>query len=513
MRKWLTGSLVAAMCTAAAAAPAAAHWRKATSDHFIIYADSSESWLRRFATKLEQFDSGFRFLRQMKPLPGEKSNRMTVYVLTNSDRVAQLCGDCGNVAGFYQPRVGGSVAFTFKRQAGENGISPQVVLFHEYSHHMLLENYSVAYPKWFSEGFAEFYSTATFDSDGAMNLGKPANHRAYALFRLSPIPLRTLLAPGSEEMDDSETESFYGRSWLLTHMLTFDDKRSGQLHEYLTLVSSGTPSLEAAKKAFGDLDKLEKELDRYLSHNRMSYFKIAGDKLHVGPIKIVETSEGQDEMMRLRIRSDRGVNRKQARDIVEDARAKAADFPNDPAVQTELAEMEYDAGNDDAAEAAADRAIAADPARRDALLYKARVEMRRALAADDHRPETWEKARSWIVKANRLDPNAAEPLLYYYRSFVDAGETPSKMARIGLERAFTLSPQDPGLRMLFIRQLLEDADVKLARKLSMALAYSPHGGNKMAKAIIEAIDAGLPGPKIVQTLDAASATQQTASKD
>ena len=52
MRNWLI-RLLAAACTAATAAPAAAAWHQAQSKHFIIYADESPRELAEFATRLE----------------------------------------------------------------------------------------------------------------------------------------------------------------------------------------------------------------------------------------------------------------------------------------------------------------------------------------------------------------------------------------------------------------------------------------------------------------------------
>ena len=48
------------MLAALAGPPAAAAWHKASTAHFIIYADESPDKLRAFATRLEKFDKAVR---------------------------------------------------------------------------------------------------------------------------------------------------------------------------------------------------------------------------------------------------------------------------------------------------------------------------------------------------------------------------------------------------------------------------------------------------------------------
>jgi tetratricopeptide (TPR) repeat protein len=96
--------------------------------------------------------------------------------------------------------------------------------------------------------------------------------------------------------------------------------------------------------------------------------------------------------------------------------------------QATLAEAEYDAGNYKEAEAAADRAIAADPKLIDGLIYKAMARM--ALVEEDKAagPAQWAQVRKLIAAANRLDPDDPEPLMLFYRSFSAEGREPTKNA-------------------------------------------------------------------------------------
>ena len=156
--------------------------------------------------------------------------------------------------------------------------------------------------------------------------------------------------------------------------------------------------------------------------------------------------------------------------IARDMRKAAAPWPTNSAVQAALAEAEFNSGDLDAAEAAAARALAADPRNGDALTYRARVAMARAEASTPADAAAWKEVRRLIAQANRADPNDPEPLLLYYQSFAVQKVAPTPLAVDGLLRAFELAPQDLALRMTAARQLLVDGKTAEARA---ALPRSP----------------------------------------
>lgn len=488
---------VAVVGMAMIAQPASAAWLEASSDHFIIYSDTNEKQLRDFATRLERFDRGLRqlFLPDVPEDEGRRSNRLRIYVVSDYGDVRQLCGrGCPNVLGFYVPRAGGSVAFTPRRYGSGSSadLDAETVLLHEYAHHFMYANFTAAYPAWYSEGFAEFNATARFERDGELGFGAPAAHLAYSLIRGNVLSLEQLLDSASRRLDPVESEAVYSRGWLLTHYLTFNPDRSGQLRAYIEALNNGTPSVEAGKTAFGDLKKLDRELNRYLVSRRMKYVLLPADKLPIGRIDIRPLSAGAAAMMPVHMRSTRGVTDEGARDLLPEARRRAAPYPDDPVVQAQLAEAEFDVGNDAEAEAAADRALKADPKNMAALLYKGRVLVRRAAAAKAADDATWRAARSWFIKANKIDPNAAEPLFLYYDSFHAAGVTPTANAVLGLNRAFELAPEDHEIRLSFSYQALADNQPKLARAALAPIAFSPHasGWRNIASGAVALIDAG-----------------------
>src|SRR3546814_10436206 len=102
-----------------------------------------------------------RAIHGLPDLDPGPANRITIYAVDDADAVRRLGRMGGGLMGFYVPRAGGSVAFV-PRSIGDSyqNMSAQSVLLHEYAHHFLYQNHPAAYPAWFVEGSAEFYSTA-----------------------------------------------------------------------------------------------------------------------------------------------------------------------------------------------------------------------------------------------------------------------------------------------------------------------------------------------------------------
>lgn len=509
---WFRGiSMIAAAGVTSVSTASEARWLRATSDHFIVYSSVGETALRKAATQLEQFDGVMRILHKTSAPNAEPgTNRVTVYVVDDTNDVRTLMGKgSANVAGFYVPRVNGSIAFTPRSGGGNANLQPQIVLFHEYAHHFLLGTFAAAYPAWFSEGYAEFVSTAKFEKDGVM-VGVAAQHRAYSLLRTRGLSAERLFDTGYRQLSAEERSSLYARGWLLTHYIMFDPARGDTFGRYLDALNKGVPSVQAAQAAFGDLRALDRSLDAYLARSTIPGVKIAYTRLPDAKVTVEPLSAGAEALMDLRMQSERGVNRQTAQPIYARAKTIAAAYPNDAVAQGWFAEMAYDAVQDADAEAAADRALAADPRMAQALLYKARVHLRRASAAAMRDDEVWKEARSWIVKANRLAPDDAEALSLYYDSFRAQRTPPSAKAIEGVKRALELVPQDAGLRFKVATQEIRDGDAESAKRTLRPLAFNPHlpADNRAAR-LIAILESGKTGLDAMRALGQGSETAVT----
>jgi tetratricopeptide (TPR) repeat protein len=467
--------------------PARADWVETSSDHFVIYGDQAAEVVRSFAERLELFHAAMSKLLQSQQAKPSPSNRVTIFSVETEAQVREIVGD-GNafLAGYYDSRAGGSYALVPRLKSAskiQRDLASETILYHEYSHHFMAGMTSRSFPRWFVEGFAEFYAGVRFKQDGTVLLGTPANHRAYELAYSREVPIRTLLEFDGGRSQPSKTyDSFYGQSWALFHYMFFEPARAGQLKKYQTLLATGDTALEAAEGAFGDLDQLDRDIERYIRRSRLGAFGIKRSDLVIGPISVRTLRPGEAAMMPTFIRSKRGVTREQALALVPDARKVAERYPQDPAVQAALAEAEFDAGNDDAAIAAADRALALEPNRVNAYIQKGYA-LRHKIEEGKLPKASWKDVRSQFVKANKLENDHPVPLINFYLSFIDQGQEPSKVAVQGLEWSMVLAPFDPTLRWLVAQQMIHDERWAEAARTLAPLAYSPHPGEHTDQAL------------------------------
>lgn len=479
---------------------AKAEWHEVNSDNFRIIADQSEKDVREFTERLERYHTALGTAFGTSKTKLSPSNRVTVYVVRNQSQIRKLHGQNNKyVGGFYIPRAGGTVAFVPRVEtSGTDSAGSEHILLHEYAHHFLHGRTSQNWPRWISEGFAEFYAHARFEKDGSVGLGLPAYSRFNELVRAKNVPLKALF--NRQEYSDwkgsSKTyDNFYGRSWLLYHYLTMTDKRVGQRVKYLQLIQTGSTETEAAVNAFGDFKTLDRELRLYMKRSSLSYAKLPINEVDVSNFTVRKLSEAEEEAMPVIIRQKRGVNREEAIEILAEARELAAQYPNDPTILSMLSEAEFDAGNSAESIAAADKGLAIDPKRSNALVQKIYAQYRIALDADKDEVENaaWKDLRSTIVKLNSLENDHPIPLIYNYLSLQGRGKAISTNAAHGIERALQLAPYDRNVRYMVIKQLVDEKKYRLAKNALQPLVNDPHRqtDDSAAQRLLDIIELGI----------------------
>ncbi len=456
---------------------ARAEWHESSSAHFVIYADQSPEEIRKFSERLERFHNAVSFKLGL-PLDEKisPSNRVTIYALRDISRVQKLIGDKKKqVAGIYMPRAGGSVAFIPEVDVtGKVADFSESVLLHEYTHHLMYSASSGSYPLWYSEGFAEFFAAAAFEKDGSVWLGRPAHHRFAEIQLAENVPIERLLDTKLYYEKRTKTyNNFYGRSWGLFHYLTYAENRKGQMSDYLARIRNNEGEIAAAKDAFGDLKILDKEFVRYLQQSSLPANIVKGAAIAAGPIGVRKLREGEAAIIPLRMQSKRGVDEEQAKKLLPEMQIISAKYATDPAVLAALSEAEYDAGNNEAAIAAADRALTANPAEINAYLQKGMAMAR--MAPDTEKPDqAWIAVRKHYVKMNSIENDHPLALRNYYDTYQEQGREPTKNAVEGLNWSLILAPFDGNLRMKVAAQEMSDKKYAAAILTLKPLAYSPH---------------------------------------
>ena len=472
-----------------------ADWVEAGSDHFVIYSEQDAETVRRFAERLELFHASMAYVfprQQAKPSP---SNRVTIFVVSNPRQVRKL-GKIGGsfVVGFYRGIAGRPVAVvsTVRSGTSREQLTSEEVLYHEYAHHVMWGVINRSFPRWYVEGFAETFAGVTFQPD-SVALGAPAHHRRAGLIYGPDVSIRKLLAIDGQVSSAAQLDVFYGRAWTLFHYLMFDPGRSGQLARYEQRLAAGDGALQAAEAAFGDLGQLQRDMDDYVENRRLRGFAIPKSELPIGPIALRKLAAGEAAIMPIRMQSTVGIDLEtDALPLVTEARRVAALYPAEPAVLTALAEAEFDAGNDDAAIAAADRALALDPRQMNAYVQKGWA-LERKVQTGGLPKEAWKDVRSHWTRANRAENDHPIPLQQYYLSFLEQGLAPTPNAVKGLEWALALAPFDQSLRWTVVQQMVHDQRLADAARMLGPLAYTPHPseGSQRAQQLLTEIEAKL----------------------
>ena len=471
MKHHLLKAFAAFSMLIAAAAPAQAEWREAKSENFTVIGDMPEAELRQWSARLEQYHGMLQYL-----LDAKQTVPVTLYVLDGLGAV-QRAGGSRSIAGFYSATAQSANAVVPERFNLDRGIedfNPRIVLLHEYAHHMLLGNVEMFMPGWAQEGLAEMFATAKFEDDGSVVIGDKNDSRGDAMFGMSRWSVRRMLESDFNPPRRDEAIEKYSRGWALAHYLWMSGERPNQYGEFIAELNRTVDPVASGEKVFGDLGRLDRELDRYIRVHKFKLARFSPEQIGApGEITVRTLSEGEAAMLDYRLVSTLGVNEEQARALIARARPVAARYPDDLTVQTWLAEMEYDAKNYDASLAAAERALASDPNSLFGTVYKGRVLMRQAIASGSR--EIAQEARGWFLKANRLQPNHALPLQLFYDSFGAMGEKPTPGAVNGLYAATMLVPQDTTLRVRSAIELLREGDIKHARLILAPAAFQAEG--------------------------------------
>lgn len=497
--------LAAAMLSSTSAYAGPKEWWEATSDHFIVYSESDQQTAKQVATELERLDQAMRMFRGL-PIDGQgvpENAKPKVYNFGTTGDIGRLAGQRG-VAGFFIPRAGNSVAFVpvesddrlrrgslGVREKNRYELTPTTVLFHEYAHYFMFQHAPAAYPFWYIEGFAELFGTLEL-TDNGFNLGEPAKHRAPVIAGLG-FDIEKVLDPDFDNLDGLMIQRQYAYGWLLTSYLTFEPSRQGQLARYLALVNSGTANLDAARQAFGDLKKLQKELDKYRL-GRVRALSVTFPASSTPSVQLRRLNEDEAAQMKLHIESTAGVTEREAKGLVPEARALVANYPNSPAVLSSAIEAEFDAKNFTEARALANHLIAIDPQSVRAHLYLANIALQEAKSD----PAKIAEARSEFVAANRIDPENPAALQGYYLTYVYANETPPEPALLAIEASYRMAPFDAGIRQNLAHLLLTENRDKEALVILGPVVNAPHETErgKEFRELVEKLEAGNRQPLI-----------------
>ncbi len=448
---------------------AQAAWWQAQTRHFTVYREGSDDKLRDFAERLEKFDFLLRTITRVTD--PERGSPVKVYLLSTEGKVQALAGN-PNIGGFYTTSDRTAYAVLSRgAKTSQFDFGAEEILFHEYTHHFMLHHFPAAYPAWYVEGFAEFFSVVKFPKDGSIEFGHVPLARAPGLVLGSPYPVKNLFAHDANGLSLRDGDRYYGTAWLLTHYYRYKADRRDEITRYLNDLAGGVKDMQPDSYFAGGLAGLEKDLKAYMRH-RLSASRLTPKELNIGEIVVSPVDPAQAALTEDELELMGDPSKEDAPKLAASIRATAARYPTSAYAAALLAEAEWAAEQAKAALTDADRAIALDP--KSARGYAVRAQVLLERAHDSDKAEDWKAALTSIVRANRADTEDPVPLALFYRYHAMRGGKMPDLGYDGLYKAFTLLPQSSDYRFTFVHAVAARGDFKTASILLDPIAYSPH---------------------------------------
>jgi TonB family protein len=280
MSKWILLLITCFITFAAVSRAQTSSWVEVRSQHFVVVSNGTEEESRDAALQFERMRAVFQ-----KLFPETNLDTATpALVLAIADRATMERLEPTAYIGLTQSYLAGLFLRWPERDyilvwLNAPGLHPYSPIYHEYTH-FVLHRSGQWMPVWLDEGLAEYFKTTEI-ADDEIRIGKADARTVTFLEQNRLLPLATLFAVDQHSPyyhEDGKTSIFYSESWALTHYLKMKDSRDGRNHlaDYLGYVQNGSDPVTAATRAFGNLDLLQSELQKYINSQGYAYSRMAG---------------------------------------------------------------------------------------------------------------------------------------------------------------------------------------------------------------------------------------------
>jgi tetratricopeptide (TPR) repeat protein len=254
-------------------------WIQITSPHFVVVTNSSEKQGRRIADQFERMRSLFHGLFPKAQMDATGAPIIVLAVNDDKDFRAleppeYMAKGSLKLGGLFLAAADKNYVLMRVDAGGEH---PYAVIYHEYTH-FLLRSSAEWMPLWLNEGLADFYQNTDIHEKDAL-LGQPSVDDILWLRQNRLLPLPTLLTVDQKSPyyhEENKGSIFYAESWALTHYIETGDaqQKTHRMLDYSNLLTQKVDPVTAATQAFGDLKKLQGELENYVQRGSFRYFKM-----------------------------------------------------------------------------------------------------------------------------------------------------------------------------------------------------------------------------------------------
>lgn len=291
-------ALAAALCCFPAAgadieALLRAKWVQAESPHFRVVTDQKADTARQLVNDLERMRHFSLRARGMDALEGIAP--LTVLAIGDPD-LFEKAGMPENYGGVFSTSLNGYAAIAkIKGYIGNGDVQTfaRAVLLHEYHHFLVrMTPLTQAYPMWYDEGMAEYFSTFRYDNT-TVRVGDidELENRIEGLYSASGnIEIDSATLFNTTKLDYASTtrtnkfklDEFYARAGFVIHYFNSSPELRAQLAHYVRVYNLGIGQDRAARIAFKrSYAELNKDITQYLARRLSARVFAATD----GPFK------------------------------------------------------------------------------------------------------------------------------------------------------------------------------------------------------------------------------------
>lgn len=495
-------------------------WIRAESEHFIVHSNDSEIQTRRYLTSLENYRYTLNHLYLIRTGEVKESGKFELFIVKRQTDYTEVRPNVSQTTGgFYARCEEGAIAFSTSEYREENVSSrlqrtdkghqtELVIIFHEYAHHFMFDTYSTAYPSWFIEGFAEYFSTMRFGKESEVNIGIVSQDRYTSLMTSPWLPYADIIA-GTAKRDRAEDRAqFYAQSWLLAHYILSDTTRVKAFGLYLDAYNAGADPLTAFETHMGvkpaDMDKL---LRAYLSKG-VPVISFKFNDMPVPDMAVTALSKSADPLILWQATLKTCPRGSYGPVLLENIRKHYARFANDELAQLTYARAEILLGDPQKAEPVLTAFTAAQPEHAEAQYLLGRYHLAQGRAIKDAKASEahYRKARAALSKAYSLEPLSAPTLFYLAQAQESRDDFPNLTAQNAAIQASNLMPSSDDYAVYASQLLIHVDRAPEAAILLKPVAHNPHGGEtaQKLKLVIAAIEAGKPKAELLTLLEEAA---------
>ena len=421
-------------------------WIEVRSAHFVVTSSASQEESVELARNLESFRSAVRTM-----LNARVDERVPTRVFV-APKGAREFGIGSEALGWFRPEMRQNTAVVGK---GGGGLTLTVVLFHEYTHFVVHNQGTRAYPPWFDEGFAEVLATMRFKDDYAL-VGDLVRARREWLEGNQWLPfLKILKVRNYWDLSESDRQMFYAQSWALVHFVLLGPERARfgeQMDKYLRAVEKHRPDAEAFETGFGvDPTDLKNQIMRYFQHAKLMAVRLNDLPAEPPSVRSVPRDEIAARLGQVALVSG---DLDLAKDAFDDALQENS---SNAMALTGAADLHKFAGRYEEAEPLYRRAIELEPKNPYPLLDYGEYFLDRARASqtDPFRAgELVVEARRQFARSYALDENIPETLAMNGATYIgDPNGTEKAVA--SLEAALVLLPGQPQVKFLLAQAYVQ----------------------------------------------------------